>query len=160
MDTLALAERMLDRQLEWVRTADAKVAPVFAVDAAMLGVLGVRLPHLDEFSFAVAVVWGLAAAALLLSLICLGLVALPRLDGPKESLFFFGTAAKIEAGDYIARLLATDEAHITEDVARQAHRNAEIAATKFAHLKNASLLMFAALPLWLLAITITRNIGQ
>lgn len=160
MDTLALAERTLDRQVEWVRTADAKVAPVFAVDAAMLGVLGVRLPHLHEFSLPVAIVWALAAAALLVSLVCLGLVALPRLDGPKESLIFFGTAAKIEAGDYVARLLAADEALITEDVARQAHRNAEIAAAKFAHLKNAALCMFAALPLWLVAITITRNIGQ
>jgi hypothetical protein len=160
MDLVALAERTLDRQLELVRTADSKVAPVFAVDAAMLSVLGVRLPAFQSFTPGAAVAWGLAAAALLISLVFLGMVAFPRLEGPKESLVFFGTAAKMEAETYVTRLLSSDAGALSRDIALQAHRNAEIASDKFSHLRLASVFMFAALPLWLLALVLTRHIAS
>lgn len=158
MDQLAIASATLERNLGWVRAADAKVPPVFAVDAAMLGVLGLRLPSLETMSPLVVILWGLSVAALLGSMLCLGLVVFPRLSGPKDSIIFFGTAARMEEATYIQRLTSQATDNLLNDISRQAFRNAEIAAAKYSHLRLAMIGMFAGLPLWLGALIATRHI--
>lgn len=131
MDSFATVNAVLERNLSWVRAADAKLPPIFAVDAAMLGVLGLRLPQLENLSPLIVVMWALAAAALLASMVCLGLVAFSRLTGPKDSVIFFGTAAQMEEATYIQRLISQSSGeNLLQDAARQAFRNAEIAAEK------------------------------
>jgi len=151
-----IAERALERNLGWVRAADAKVPPLFAVDAAMLGVLGLRLPHFGEFSPLTTLVLAIAIALLLLSLVALGFVALPKLTGPPDSIVYFGTAALMGETTYLERLLAPDDVPLTEDLGRQAFRNAQIAIGKYENLARATLLLFAALPFWLVGIVATR----
>lgn len=158
MDPLAVANAALDRNLSWIRSADAKLPPVFAVDAAMLGVLGLRLPHIDQLSWIVVVTWGLAAAMLVMSLVFLGLVAFPRLTGPKESIVFFGTAAQMLEERYVERLVKSpSNQELLEDTARQAFRNAEIAAAKYLSLRRAMMALFASVPFWLFALVASRQ---
>ena len=159
IDPLATANAALERNLSWVRAADAKAPPIFAVDAAMLGVLGLRLPHLEQLSLFVILASGLAAAALLASMVFLGLVAFPRLAGPKDSIVFFGTAARLEEAAYIQRLTNSSFGdQLLQDTASQAFRNAEIAAAKYAHLRRAIMALFMAVPFWLAALITTRHL--
>lgn len=159
MDSFATINATLERNLAWVRAADAKVPPIFAVDAAMFGLLGLRLPHLETMSPFIVVLWGLAAATLLGSLVCLGLVAFPRLAGPKDSVVFFGTAARMEETAYIQRLMTSPPSeNLLHDIARQAFRNAEIAAEKYDYLRLAMIGLFASIPFWLGALITTRQL--
>lgn len=158
MEPMTIASAALERNLAWVRTADAKVSPVFAVNAGMLGVLGVRMPDLETLPVVVVLVWALAAAALLGSTICLGLVVFPRLTGPKDSVVFFGTVVHMAESVYIQRLTAQPTDALVADLARQAFRNAEIAAAKYAHLRLAMIGLFAGFPLWLAALLATRHL--
>jgi len=158
MDDIGIADGALQRNLAWVRAADSKVPSAFAVDAAMLGVLGLRLPSLDQLAALPAMLWGLAAVCLIASLIALGLVVLPRLGGPKDSVVFFGTATALKEGAYVERLLDTNRTHLAQDMARQAYRNAEIAQMKYNRLLVAFWLMFIAVPFWVAALIATRNL--
>lgn len=156
MDATTRAGQILDRNLSWVKAADAKVAPVFAVNAGLLGILGVKLPHLEQMSVLALVFWVLATAIVLASLVCLGFVSFPRLDGPKSSLVFFGTAIQREEATFVADLLSLTDDALAADLARQAYRNAQIASSKYKHLKVATVLMFTALPFWIVALALTR----
>ena len=158
MDPLAVATATLERNLGWVRAADSKIPPVFAVKAAMLGVLGVRLPHLDTLSSEILVAWTIAAGALMLGMLCLVLVAFPRLAGPTNSVFYFGTASKMSEADFIERLTGAPKTDIVFDLARQAYINADIARKKYDNLRLAMIALFVAMPFWLVALISTRNL--
>lgn len=159
MDSLVVATAALERNLGWVRTADQKVPPIFAVNAAMLGVLSVRLPQLGDLTMVEFSYWVVASLALVVSMVFLGLVAFPRLSGPTDSVVFFGTAAKFSETAYIERLTTdVSRSDLVFDLARQAYRNAEIAKAKYEHLRVAMIASFISLPFWLLALISTRTL--
>jgi hypothetical protein len=95
---------------------------------------------------------------LVMSLVFLGLVAFPRLTGPKESIVFFGTAAQMLEERYVERLVKSpSNQELLEDTARQAFRNAEIAAAKYLSLRRAMMALFASVPFWLFALVASRQ---
>ncbi|MEQ1856245.1 MAG: Pycsar system effector family protein [Longimicrobiales bacterium] len=151
-DRLDLIDRILGRNLDWVAAADGKVAPILAMDTAMLGVMAALVPSASSWRAVPAIMAGMASICLLVSLICLGAATFPRLHGPKESLVFFGGITTVERSKYVERLLAVPPQEIHEDFAEQVHRNAEIAATKFGFVRTAMVFLFAAIPFWLVAI--------
>ena len=148
----AVADKMLSRQLQWIAAADGKVAPVFAIDAAMLGVLAVLVPPIGQWSISAAIAASLSGIPLVGSVACLALAAFPRLNGPKGSITFFGGITNLSEGDYLKRMSLGINQHLIEDVYRQVYRNAEIAAKKFGFIKWAMILMFGSVPFWLIAV--------
>jgi len=72
---LDLVDRILSRNLSWVAAADTKIAPVLAIDTAMLGVLAALAPVGFQWT---AVQAGVAAVAGVLLLASLGV---PRVRG-------------------------------------------------------------------------------
>lgn len=146
------SEKILKLQLEWVKTADSKVPPLFAINLAMLGLLAPLLKILLAWTIAAAIFSTIAVILLSLSMIFLALAIFPRLDGPKDSNVFFAGIAKQSEEKYKLNTLTTDEKEYENDILSQAYRNAEIANSKYFNLKLSFLFTFASILPWLAAV--------
>ena len=147
-------ERILSLQLEWVKTADSKVTPLFAINIVMLGLLATLIKVLEEWTIPGAIFSSIAVVSLSLSMLFLALTMFPRLDGPKESNIFFGGIAQQEEKKFISDMLLGDKVKYKNDILSQAYRNAEIAKIKYSNLKLAFIFTFASTIPWLAAIYI------
>ncbi len=146
------AEKILTLQLDWVRTADSKVPPLFAIDISMLGLLAALVKLLPAWTIPAAVACSIAAIPLLLSLVFLALAMFPRLDGPKESNVFFGGIAKQSEKSFKANFFKASDSDIQDDLLGQAYRNAEIASKKYSNIKLAFILTFCSALPWIAAV--------
>lgn len=149
---IVIAERNLERMLQWIRAADTKIPIFLAIDSSMAAYW---LAHKQGGAFGsvggIALQVG-ALAPLLLSLFFLLLAALPRLKSPAPSLVFFGTVAEMEIKKYTAALQQCREEEYFHDLVSQCHRNAVIASIKHRFIRLAVVSLFVALPFWLTGI--------
>jgi len=145
-------EKNLDRQLYWVQAADSKVAPLFAINLAMLGLLAALFKENTSWSAWEILFSAAATLPLLLSVLTVLLVLFPRLDGPKESSIFFGGIAKQDADSFNKRQLTLSKKDYCKDLLSQTYRNAEIANQKYGNLKKAYILTVISIPGWLCVI--------
>lgn len=151
-DRLAFLESTLARNLAWVSAADGKVPSIFALDMAMLGSLCALAPKATEWKVPTAMVFAIAILSLLLSILALAFIAFPRLDGPKESLIYFGGIKHYSKETFLSKMRTGITEEILDDLAHQAYRNAEIAADKFSHARWAMIAMFVGAPFWLASV--------
>lgn len=153
------ASQLLDRQLVWISAADAKVGPILAMATAMLGVLAALVPEPTEWTILTALASAAAAVALLFALVALFLAAFPRTTGPLGSIIFFGGIVSKDIKAYEDALLTTADDELIRDLARQIHRNAEIADIKYRWVRRAGVSLFVSLLPWLLAVfTLYRHL--
>ena len=145
-------EKILALQLDWVRAADSKVPPLFAIDIAMLGFLAALIKLIPAWTISAAVVCSIAAIPLFLSLIFLAFAMFPRLDGPKESNVFFGGIAKQSEKRFKENFLSAADSEIQDDLLSQAHRNAEIAAKNYSNIKLAFIFTFSSILPWVFSV--------
>jgi hypothetical protein len=124
-------EKNLARNLAWISAADARVAPLFAINTAMLGVVAALLPRPAMWEKLPLVVAVLAVICLGASLVCIFLTTIPRTTGPKGSLLFFGGITQKDAEQYHQAMKEQKDDDYLKDLAHQVHRNAEIATDKF-----------------------------
>lgn len=151
------AEKILDRQLWWVRAADAKVVPVFTINIAMLVVVSALIRLLNSWTTPTAIFTTLCVLPLVLSIIFLAVAIFPRTTGPKGSNIFFGDITKKKKDVFINEFgEMTDDSYL-EDVLSQVYRNAEIAEEKYKFIKYSIIASFASLPFWLIAIYFLYN---
>jgi hypothetical protein len=146
------AEKILALQLDWVKTADSKVPPIFAINVAMLGVLAALISATESWSICLIAPAAFPAFFLGTSILILALVVFPRLKGPKGSHIFFGEIANKTKDVFVSGFQNQSDEEYMVDVLTQAHRNAEIAKEKYAHIKWAMISTFISIPFWLMAI--------
>lgn len=158
MNKLKYAEDTLTLQLNWISSADNKVPPLFAINAAMLGVITALLPEIALWDISTAIFTSLSVMPLIGSIICLALATFPRLDGPKGSIVFFSGIASKNEGAFIEEINNISEEALIEDALKQVYRNAEIASEKYAYIKKSMIQSFVSLPLWLLSVWFLYNL--
>lgn len=145
---------ILSKNIGWVNTADTKAGFVFLISTAMLGILAAFLPAWDAFTISSAI-WTIISATLLAgSILFLALVNFPELEGPPNSLIFFGTAAKMKRDEFTAKALQGLTSELLMDMAGQCHRTAEIAQYKFRKLQLAFLFLFLAFVPWIITLIV------
>jgi len=145
-------EKILSLQLEWIKTADAKVPPLFSINVAMLGLLAVLMKGVTDWSFLIGFFAFLSIASLSISIIFLAQAMFPRLDGPEGSLIFFGGISKLSREEYISKVLSVSSGDHKNDILSQVHRNAEIATSKYKYVKKAFISTFISVPFWVNAV--------
>lgn len=158
-DQLDLAERNLDRIIEWVPKHESRAFALLALVVGLLGSEASALPHVQmtDPSTIVAVVSSAAFALVALAQIVRG--TFPKTKGGGKSLFYFGTIAALEPADFAKRFRAKDgEAHL-DDLLAQTHRNAEIVDSKFRSLRIAFIATLLALPGWLWVLMVAFRFG-
>jgi len=146
------SEKTLSLQLEWVRVADAKVPPIFAINIAMLGVVVALIKTNSNWTLCESILTSFCLLLLVTSTCCLALSMFPRLSGPKKSNIFFGGITKKTEKVFIEELKCESDSDYENDVLAQTYRNAEIAGEKFKFIKYSFITSFASVPFWLGAI--------
>ncbi|HRQ73791.1 MAG TPA: DUF5706 domain-containing protein [Phycisphaerales bacterium] len=146
-----LQERVLDRQLEWIRGADTKVTIVIGFDTALLGSLALLAAPSENLGWR-HVVLGACALTALLSLILCVVATFPRTKGPPGSLIYFGGIAKHSPDSYHEAVVGRNEAEYLRDLNSQCHRNAVIAKHKYSALRHAMGWLMAGIVSWLLTL--------
>lgn len=149
---LDLLDRTLERNLNWIRAADLKIYPIFAIDAAMLGVLAALAPSGDWWTITVAIAPVLAVSLLLASIVCLAIASFPRLKNSKRSVVYFGSAIGHDESEYIRRFSEGPTPELIQDLGSQAYRSAAIAYSKYLAIRWAIILQFSGVPPWLIAV--------
>jgi hypothetical protein len=145
-------ERTLERLLQWISSADGKVAPILAITTSMLGFIAAWAPRSEQWTIGIVFLFLLALVPLFISLVSLFFVTFPRTEGPEGSLIYFEGIKKRKKGEYIKEALARQESAYSTDLAEQCHRNAEIASAKFTALRVAMFTLFFAIAPWLILV--------
>jgi len=142
----ALAQ--LDRVSEQGPRAEAKVTALLPVSVAMLSIVALRAPLKDPLSWLAAMAL-IASTCLVMCLLRIYETMFPRLDTSRDSLVFFGEAAKLDEASFTSRLDELDDAALFKDTAAQVWRTSVIVATKYAKAKAAFHWLAYALGPWL-----------
>ena len=158
MDINKYSKDTLSLQLEWVKSADSKVPPLFAINAAMLGVIAALIPDINNWDIQSAIFTLLSILPLVGSVICLALTTFPRLSGPASSVVFFSGITARSEDEYISVVTNMPDEILLNDILQQIYRNAEIAKSKYTFIKKSMVLSFASLPLWFISVWYLYNI--
>lgn len=151
-DRLHMAQWILDRQIGWIVSADAKVGVAVAIQTAMVGALAATYGSANQPAVSTLFLAGFALFLSLVSIVCAALALFPRTDGPTSSFIFFGKIAALTREEYVSRLGLVSEGELLSDCAQQIHRNAEIASEKHMHVRHALIWGFASVVPWGVAI--------
>ena len=157
--------RTLDRAIQLTFIADAKAAPVLALQATLAAVTVSQLsPILDLLSpgqhgaLAAAGAWLLFAAyagTALVALVLASLVFLPRtgraqpVPAERRSLVYFEDIRSLGEPEFRRRSKLLREEELEDDLLTQVYAVSGIAAAKFSHVMSAYLTSAAGLSLWL-----------
>jgi hypothetical protein len=152
-------EKTLERMLYWIAAADNKIAPVLAIDTAMLGIVAAIAPKPGAWNPAAVITTALSLLLLFSSLGLLFYASFPRTHGPKGSLVFFGGITERERSAFVAEITSLNLSNYCEDLAVQCYRNAEIAGLKYRYVRLAMTSLLAAILPWMLAVYILYGIG-
>lgn len=148
-ERIRFLETNLARQISWIGSADSKSAFGFVLNTGMLGVLAAVLPkHAITWTVALAVLVSLAVVFALASLACITFASFPRVEGPSASLVFFGGVAQRTAEQFKDAVNNLSDEGYVDDLAKQCHRNAEIASRKFKWVQNAFFWLYLAVLPW------------
>ena len=151
-ERLLVAQWILERNLGWIASADAKIGVILAIDTAMLGGLAAAFGMATLKTPWIWLSTTVAAVFAVIAVYCAAMAIIPRVEGPRTSLIYFGGIAKNSAADFASQFRSATDAQLLDDTAAQIHRNAEIARDKYAWVRAATLWSFLfALP-WMAAI--------
>jgi hypothetical protein len=152
MNKVDYLEKELLRLLAWISASDTRVSFVLPLSTAMLGVLAVLAPCIDDWSVLSAISTSFSALFLVLSIGCLALATFPRTDGPKGSMIFFSGINDKELEQYRISVGALDEQGYIYDLINQCHINAQIAFKKYFWVKHSQQSLFISSAPWFISV--------
>lgn len=153
-DRLHTAQWVLERNLAWVAAAEVKVAVIVTIDMALLGSIGGAYAGADALARTTcASVWAVSAGvAATAGIFCAAMAVLPRLNGPTNSLVYFGRIGLLDHGEYLEKFKNATETELFEDWAAQIHRNAQIACEKYSWVRASMYWSFISVLPWFASI--------
>lgn len=144
---VAMMEKNLSRQIDWIGKHDTKTSIVLGITTAMLGVLAhslSKVPDLPQTQLCFTLLaFGLLGAVL----VFLYVGNFPRTDG-SSSLIFFGSIAKEKRDRYMARIREQTPEGYLEDLTNQCHVVSTIVDRKFRSLQWAYRMLFLSIAPW------------
>jgi hypothetical protein len=157
---LDLAEKNLDRLLEWVTRFDSKTSVVLGLDTGMLGAIGALAPAARFWDSLMLVFAILTMFFLSMGLLFVFLGNYPRLKSPNDSLFYFGSACRKDLNQYKQEFCKRVPEEHLQDLLEQCHRNSEILDHKFSYLSWAYVVLFASVIPWAVTIILFRSVSS
>lgn len=152
---LELLDKTLERNLKWIDSADSKISPIFAINAAMLTALTALASQVKNWDNCDLALLLAGVIALLPGIGFLAYAAFPRLrssQSSKGSVVYFSSAITHTEAEYVRRLAQGPTPELVQDLGRQAYRSAEIAHIKYTAVRRALLCLFVFTPVWLVII--------
>jgi hypothetical protein len=150
--SMLIAESALNKQLDWVRAADSKIPPLFAIDVAMLTVIASQQSAVSACGTAAVTCALIGVALLIASIFSLAAAAVPRLGSSTPSIVYFRGIVEMGREEFLSMMYRAEPADYVEELHKQAFLNAEIATKRYTAVSWAYRFAFAAFPFWLLAL--------
>ena len=147
----------LSRAIGFTKAADAKAAPVLALQVALAGTLAARIEGLwlvfsepagNAEMIAVAVLLVFYAAMLVASMVFAGWVYLPQNPKTGRSLIYFEDIAAMPFEDFEQQCRQMDAGAIERHLVDQVHAVSRIASTKMNRVRSAYLAGGPSVVLW------------
>lgn len=151
MDTkerIICLEKNLARQQDWIKTADAKTAPIIFISASMLGTTAAFLSKSPELSGLTLFLSAVCVLSLIGTLYSMLMVNLPRISYHEGSFIFFEDIKRRDYSVFEKQALELKEENYFRDLTRACYESALIASDKFRYLRRATLFLFAAILPW------------
>ncbi len=153
LNQIDMLEKELERLLAWIGAAESRLAFIFSLATAMLGSIAFLIPDLAKSSRPYMATTALLALLMLVASISFAALAtFPRTKGKGQSLVYFGSISSLRFDEYAKSALSLTEEEYVNDLIAQCHRNARIAAAKFAWIKWSMRCVFLASLPWSLSI--------
>lgn len=145
--TISDLEKLLDRQLEWVRGAESRIQLIFPLGSALFASVAIKYSELEKAANAVQGAAWFCLVFLAASIAFCTVSMFPRTSGPAQSLIFFGRIASLSADEYQQKLGSVSEADYRADLVLQVHVNAQIASQKYTWIgRSMAFLMISFVP--------------
>jgi len=154
------AERSLQRTIDWVSRHDVRSNGLFGISIAMMGMLSTVVPPFSQWNVEIAISISLTVVSFIVTITSLLLGVLPRTTTQTQSVLFFGSAARMDCDDLLAKFTAATPASYLDDLVAQYHVNAVIVDLKFRLLKVSMLGLSSMLLPWMLSIYFCKVIGN
>ena len=148
-DKIQCLEKNLARQLEWIRAADAKIAPVIFITTSLLGASVAFLSKMPEFSWLTVELAAICIGALIYTLFCMVMVNFPRITRYDESAIFFEGVKATDYAGFEKKITAMTLETYLQDLTATCYDNAIIASSKFRYVKRAMIALFIAIIPWM-----------
>ena len=145
-------EQTLSRQLNFISSAESKIAPIFVISTSMLAIFMALIPRASEWNNKFIALTIFTVIPLAVSLLLLLVSIFPQLKGPKMSKIYFEGIISMGCEGFIKEMNEETEERYFEDLCRQCHRNAEIASRKYKIVRCSMISMFISVIPWLLII--------
>lgn len=140
-------EKILDRQLDWIRAADAKIPPMAVLSAAMAASVAAVAPQSPQWTWYLYVGLGAFAGLLIMSLTCLICSALPRTKMANSVIYFRGISDTGQEAYKMAMENLSEESYF-HDLIKQSYLNSGIASTKYRFMQVAMVAGILAIVPW------------
>ncbi len=151
-DKVQYLQDNLSRVLGLISSADSKASTIVAIDTAMLGALVVLIPSPRLWTTSLLCCSVPPSALLILSILFLSFSTIPRTSGPGNSLLFFGAITRHTLEGYGNAVHMMTESEYVEDLIGQCYRNSQIAWQKHLWTRRSMVALYAAIPVWLIAL--------
>ena len=155
-ERVRIQERTLDRQVEWVRSADSKVPILLGMSTTMLGVLSALVPKLSILTCLQFAWFWTGVSTLLVVHVCCACVLLPRTKYFEDSLVYFVTIAGRTRSQYVNDEQSRSEWEYLRDLLSQSHRNAEIACIKYKWVRRGFRWLSVSLIPWCISVYLLK----
>lgn len=143
---------VLERQLAWISSADAKLTVVGPIPLAMLAIslagFGEKIETINWMDAPLFV----STFLLLLVMFYVASALIPRLKGPENSNIFFGKISCQDEEMFLRAVLGESPKEHLEDLIGQIHVNAKIANYKHGCVGRAIIYLVFATPIWLISL--------
>lgn len=153
-DKIELLERNLARQLDWIRAADTKIAPVILITTFLLGTSVAFISRASVLSGVTISLAIICVGMLLYTLFCMIMVNFPRITRHDESSIFFEGVKATDFAGFEKKIAAMTRETYFHDLSNTCYENAMIASVKFGYVKKAMIALFLAIIPWVVLVYI------
>lgn len=155
MDTkekIEMLEKNLSRQLDWIRAADSKVAPIIVLTSSMLGTTAAAVSRTPTFNMFILTVTILTVAPLLMALVYVAMANFPHFNPDTGSIIFFGSINQAGLSSFERRANEITADEYFRDLSAMCYNSAHIAHLKFLHIKKAMVFLLMGILPWVILI--------
>ena len=145
---IELAAKHLDRVLGFFPRVEAKISSLFAVDAAMLGLLALNVSKGDQNIWYLVILNVATVVEIGASIWFLYRASYPELKGGARSFIYFKEIAAITETAYLKAMREMKDDDLVDDLLGQVWRNSEILAAKYHSVKYAFIATAIGVPIW------------
>ncbi|OGS55884.1 MAG: hypothetical protein A3J79_02930 [Elusimicrobia bacterium RIFOXYB2_FULL_62_6] len=147
-EKIDMLEKNLARQLDWIRAADSKVAPIIFLTSSMLGASAAALSRTTSITPLTLTLMLLTVIPLLAALVCIAMASFPHFNPDTGSIIFFGSVNQAGLSSFERRASEITRDEYFRDLSAMCYNSAHIANLKFRHVKRAMVFLLAGIVPW------------